>query len=90
MMEKKNTMLELLKSKNTAANIQTADTIAKVVHTTPSVEGETKRISLNTPIDMYMAIKEITVKKRTNLMQYILKLVQEDIEREKREGVLRK
>jgi hypothetical protein len=90
-MEKKNSMLDLLNKKNTA-NLELADNIAATVHqpfathkNTPSPtavvhdDEPTKRISLNTPISTYIAVKAQSVKKGTTLMQYILDLIEADI-----------
>jgi hypothetical protein len=94
-MEKKNSMLDLLNKKNTA-NLELADNIAATVHqpitpnknTLRSVEvvtdeEPTKRISLNTPISIYIAVKAQSVKKGTTLMQYILDLIEADIKQSK-------
>lgn len=94
-MEKKNSMLDLLKKKNTA-NLDLADNIAASVHQslpiqknnatvteTPITEEPTKRISLNTPISTYIEVKALSVKKGATLMQYILDLIEEDIKRSK-------
>jgi hypothetical protein len=95
-MEKKNSMLDLLNKKNTA-NLELADNIAATVHQpfaknkniTPSPtvvvndDEPTKRISLNTPISTYIAVKAQSVKKGTTLMQYILDLIEADIKQSK-------
>ena len=94
-MEKKNAMLDLLKKKNTT-NLDLADNIAASVHyaTAPTLlaqsqiidpkEEPTKRISLNTPITTYIEVKALSVKRGTTLMQYILDLIEEDIQKHKK------
>ena len=95
-MEKKNSMLDLLKKKQNA-NFDLVDNISATVHqavfvplpvkeqaTAKKEEEPTKRISLNTPISTYIEVKSLSVKNGMTLMQYVLTLIDEDIKRSKK------
>ncbi len=50
---------------------------------TPQIEGRSKRISLNAPLGLYLDIQREATLQGVSMMQYILDLVAEDIERNK-------
>lgn len=50
---------------------------------TPQIEGRSKRISLNAPLGLYLDIQRESTLQGVSMMQYILDVVAEDIERNK-------
>ena len=78
----------MLGKKNSKPNLEEVNTIADKIHakkvsskkqaTNPT--NRTKRISLNTPIDLYLEIQREATLQGKSLMQYILETVKADID----------
>lgn len=92
----KTTMLDLLNGNNAnkMEQLEKAEQITQQIKnqtattTLPPTPEETKRISVDCPMSMYLAANTLRILRKKSLKDYILALMAEDIEKAKKEKII--